>query len=421
MPNFSVFGRDLIHATHVPRPATFTLKSPHSGSHRGFKIAVKKSEHRGMFATLLLDDGTVMEGEGFGHPGVVFGEAVFNTGMVGYTETLTDPSYGGQILSITYPLVGNYGVPDPAETDPDGIPAHFESSRIQVRGLAVHDLSYTASHWNLAMTLDEWMYSQGIPGIAGVDTRSLTKRLRSQGVQMSALAVSESPVDSKELAERLASAARYDAERLVDGVSAAGHSGYGQGRNVVVLDVGAKNAILRHVTRMGYRAVRVPHDTDIAEIMGYEPAGVVISNGPGDPQHCTGTIRTARALMDRGVPMLGICLGAQIIALAGNAQTYKLKYGHRGQNKSCLDVSTETVYVTSQNHGYAISPDSLANSEFDLWFTNTDDDTVEGIRHRTRPCIAVQFHPEASPGPYDCGFVFEELHRIMEDPRPAEK
>ena len=146
-----------------------------------------------MFATLLLDDGTVMEGEGFGHPGVVFGEAVFNTGMVGYTETLTDPSYGGQILSITYPLVGNYGVPDPAETDPDGIPAHFESSRIQVRGLAVHDLSYTASHWNLAMTLDEWMYSQGIPGIAGVDTRSLTKRLRSQGVQMSALAVSESP------------------------------------------------------------------------------------------------------------------------------------------------------------------------------------------------------------------------------------
>lgn len=372
-----------------------------------------------MHAALLLDDGTVMEGEGFGHPGVAYGEAVFNTGMVGYAETLTDPSYGGQILAITYPLVGNYGVPDPAEAAPDGIPVHFESDRIQIRGLVIHELSDTASHWNLSMTLDEWMHSQSIPGIAGVDTRSLTKQLRSRGVQMSALAVSESPIDTAKLSESLAAAPRYGTERLVDDVSATHHTKYGEGRNVVVLDVGTKNAILRHVTRMGYRAVKVPYDTTISDIMGYEPAGVVISNGPGDPKHCTQTIDTARSLINEGVPLLGICLGAQIIALAGNAQTYKLKYGHRGQNKSCLDVSTGTVYVTSQNHGYAISPESLADSEFDLWFTNTDDDTIEGIRHRTRPCIAVQFHPEASPGPYDCGFVFEELHRIMEDPRPA--
>lgn len=374
-----------------------------------------------MNATLLLDDGTVMEGEGFGHPATVFGESVFNTGMVGYPETLTDPSYGGQILSITYPLVGNYGVPDPAETDPDGIPTHFESDRIQVRGLAVHELSDTASHWNMVMTLDEWMHSQGVPGIAGVDTRSLAKRLRSDGVRMSALAVSESPIDAAELAEGLKSAPQYGTETLVDKISAAEHSGYGKGRNVVVLDVGVKNAILRNVTSRGYRAVKLPYDSGVADVMKYDPAGVIISNGPGDPRHCSDTIRTARSLMDDGVPMLGICLGAQIMALAGNADTYKLKYGHRGQNKSCQDVSTGTVYVTSQNHGYAISPDSLANSEFDLWFTNTDDDTVEGIRHRTRPCIAVQFHPEASPGPYDCGFVFDELHRIMEDPRPAQK
>ena len=368
---------------------------------------------------MLLDDGTAMEGEGFGRPGVVYGEAVFNTGMVGYAETLTDPSYGGQILAITYPLVGNYGVPDPAEDDPDGIPVHFESDRIQVRGLVVHDLSETASHWKMSMTLDEWMHSQGVPGIAGVDTRSLTKQLRSRGVQMSALAVSESPIDGAELSEGLAAAPQYNDEKLVDGISAAEHTRYGEGRSVVVLDVGTKNAILRHLTRMGYSAIKVPYDTDISDIMKYGPAGVVISNGPGDPRHCTRTIRTARSLIDEGVPLLGICLGAQIIALAGNAQTYKLKYGHRGQNKSCLDVSTGMVYVTSQNHGYAISPESLADSEFDLWFTNTDDNTIEGIRHRTRPCMAVQFHPEASPGPYDCGFVFEEMHRMMEDPRPA--
>lgn len=396
-----------------------TLKSACSRSSRGSKITVKKSTHRGMFATLLLDDGTVMEGEGFGHPGVVFGEAVFNTGMVGYTETLTDPSYGGQILTITYPLVGNYGVPDTAETDADGILTHFESDHIQVRGLVVHELSDTASHWNLATTLDEWMHSQGIPGISGVDTRALTKQLRSTGVRMSALAVSESPIDVDEISAKLAVAPQYGTERLVDDISTPNHISYGEGRNVVVLDVGAKNAILRYITQMGYRAIKVPHDIDTSEILAYEPAGVVISNGPGDPIHCTKTIQSARVLMERGVPLLGICLGAQIMALAGRAQTYKLKYGHRGQNKSCLDISDRTVYVTSQNHGYAIRSDSLADSEFDLWFTNTDDDTVEGIRHRKHPCIAVQFHPEASPGPYDCGFVFEELHRMMEDPQSA--
>lgn len=370
---------------------------------------------------LMLDDGTVMKGEGFGHPGMVFGEAVFNTGMVGYAETLTDPSYGGQILSMTYPLVGNYGVPDPAQIDDDGIATHFESDHIQVRGLAVHDLSDTASHWNTFMTLDEWMYSQKVPGIAGIDTRSLTKRLRNDGVRMSALAVSESSIDISEMAKMLKSAPVYGTEMLVDDISTRKHTTYGKGRNVVILDVGTKNAILRNVTSRGYRAVKMPYDSNLDDIMEYDPAGVIISNGPGDPQHCSDTIQTARHIMDSGVPMLGICLGAQIMALAGNAQTYKLKYGHRGQNKSCQDVSTGTVYVTSQNHGYAIRTDSLADSEFDLWFTNTDDNTVEGIRHRTHPCIAVQFHPEASPGPYDCGFVFDELHRMMEDPQSAEK
>ena len=368
---------------------------------------------------MILDDGTVLEGEGFGYPKTVFGEAVFNTGMVGYVETLTDPSYKGQILSITYPLVGNYGVPDPSVIDPAGIPLNFESDRIQVRGLVIHELSKIASHWNLDMTLDEWLYKSQTPGISGVDTRHLTKSLREDGVRMSALQVSENPIDAASLKERLAQAPQYNNEHFVDDVSTKQSVSFGSGRNVVVIDTGTKNAILRQITKLGYRAVKVPYNTPISDILHHDPAGVIISNGPGDPLHCPDTVRTARHILDENIPMLGICLGAQIISLAGKAKTYKLKYGHRGQNKSCLDINTGQVYVTSQNHGYAIDPASLANSEFDLWFTNTDDDTVEGIRHKTRPCIAVQFHPEASPGPYDCGFVFEELQKMMEDPRPA--
>lgn len=369
-----------------------------------------------MHAAIVLDDQTVFEGTGFGYPDTVFGEAVFNTGMVGYTETLTDPSYGGQILVMTYPLVGNYGVPDVSKKDQYGIPLYFESDRIQVRGFVIHDLSRTASHWNMAMTLDQWLYSERIPGITGVDTRSLTKLLRTRGVGMAALSVSPNPIDVENLFEHLKDSPRYTNERLVDGVSVDKMVQYGESRRkVVVIDTGVKNAILRNITQMGYAAVQVPYDTPIDTILSYDPAGVIISNGPGDPLHCPQTIDTTRSLIRRHIPTLGICLGAQIISLAGGAKTYKLKYGHRGQNKSCLDVSTGQVYVTSQNHGYAIQQDSLADSEFDLWFTNTDDDTVEGIRHRSSPCIAVQFHPEASPGPYDCEFVFEELKTLMEE------
>ena len=368
-----------------------------------------------MNACMVLDDGSVFEGKGFGYPAKVFGEAVFNTGMVGYNETLTDPSYGGQILAITYPLVGNYGVPDLQAVDENGISRHFESDKIQVRGLVVHSIAQVASHWALTMTLDEWLYSQHIPGIYDIDTRSLTKSLRAQGVRMSALAVSEDTIDIKELINDLEQAPLYNNERLVEGVSVSEPVGYGTGRNVVVVDTGVKNAILRSIADMGYRVVCVPYNASIDSILAYDPAGVIISNGPGDPLYCQETIQTARNIIDRGIPMLGICLGAQIISLAGKARTYKLKYGHRGQNKSCLNLDDGHVYVTSQNHGYAIDSDSVAESEFDLWFTNTDDNTVEGIRHKSRPCIAVQFHPEASPGPYDCGFVFEELQKLMEE------
>lgn len=363
---------------------------------------------------MVLDDGTVVEGEGFGASATAFGEVVFNTGMVGYTETLTDPSYGGQILSLTYPLVGNYGVPKPSE-DGAGIPDAFESSKIQARGLVVHSLAETASHWRLHMTLDEWLHSEGVPGISGVDTRALAKKLRSGGVMMGALSVSDSPIDSKDVLARLARAEKYSEGSFVRDASAQKVAEYGSGEPVVVIDAGAKNAILRSVVSLGYRAVRVPWDCTADRVMSYSPRGVVVSNGPGDPEMCKETAAAVGRLVSEGVPTLGICLGAQIMGLAGGAGTYKLKYGHRGQNKPCLEEGTGRVYVTSQNHGYCIDPDSLRGSEYGLWFKNSDDGTVEGIRHREKPAVAVQFHPEASPGPYDCRFVFERLGKLMEE------
>ncbi len=385
-------------------------------------ISTKKSQHDNKNGKLIFDDGTVLDGMGFGFSTTVFGEIVFNTGMVGYTETLTDPSYAGQILTLTYPLVGNYGVPDPAQKAEDGISKYFESDKIQIRGLVVHELSTTASHWNLSMTLDEWMYNEKIPGISGIDTRALTKKLREGGVMMAALVVSEEEIDIEKVKQQLKEAKPYNDEEFMDDVSTKTEQTFGnEQESVVVVDTGAKNAILRNIRELGYKVIKVPWNTSIEKILSYSPKGVVISNGPGDPQKCPDTIDTAKALIEKNIPTLGICLGAQIIGLAGNANTYKLKYGHRGQNKSCLNLVDNQVYVTSQNHGYCIDPDSLQNSEFDLWFTNTDDKTVEGIKHKKQNCIAVQFHPEASPGPYDCKYIFERLQSLMGEGKAAKK
>jgi carbamoyl-phosphate synthase small subunit len=335
--------------------------------------------------------------------------------MVGYAEALTDPSYNGQILTLTYPLVGNYGVPDPSVKDDDGISKFFESDRMQIRGLVVHELSLTASHWNLAMTLDEWLYNEKVPGISGIDTRELTKKLRTSGVMMAALVVSDTEIDVEKIKTELASATHYNSEQFMDVVSTKKEQFFGQGNDsVVVVDTGTKNAIIRNVLELGYKAILVPWDTSYEKIMSYNPKGVVLSSGPGDPQKCSNTIETAKQLIENNIPTLGICLGAQIIGIAGNTETYKLKYGHRGQNKSCINLENNQVYVTSQNHGYGITPESIAKSDFKLWFTNADDKTVEGIKHKKQNCIAVQFHPEASPGPFDCKFVFDELKHLME-------
>ncbi|MEO9276420.1 MAG: glutamine-hydrolyzing carbamoyl-phosphate synthase small subunit [Nitrososphaera sp.] len=378
------------------------------------EIPIKKAKHANKFGKLVLEDGTVFDGTGFGYSTTVFGEAVFNTGMAGYVEALTDPSYSGQILTLTYPLVGNYGVPDISVKDEDGIKQNSESDRIQARGLVVHELSLTASHWSLQMTLDEWLHNEKVPGISGIDTRALTTKLRTKGVMMAALAVSDKEIDENELKKSLASAKKYNDEEFMNVVSTKQPEVYGKEQeSIVVVDTGVKNAILRNIRKLGYKVIRVPWNYSIEKILSYNPRGVVLSNGPGDPIKCGDTMKTAKALIDKNIPTLGICLGAQILGIAGGAETYKLKYGHRGQNKSCIDLDTNQVYVTSQNHGYCIDPESLKKTDFKLWFTNADDKTVEGIRHKEKKIIAVQFHPEASPGPFDCMFVFEELKKLI--------
>lgn len=372
----------------------------------------------------MLEDGSIFDGIGFGYSTRVVGEVVFNTGMVGYTETLTDPSYRGQILCLTYPIIGNYGVPNIENTDEFGLPRFFESDKIQVRGLIIHDLSLVASHWSCVKTLDEWLYEQKIPGIYNIDTRELTKKLRFNGVMIGALSVSnarERAEDNSDIhISRLSSLIKnyqYDQQNFMPEVSTNTPREYGDKARdtLVLLDTGTKNSIIRNILKIGYRVVSLPWNSSFEEVMIYRPKGIVISNGPGDPKVCKTAIETASQLIRESVPTLGICLGNQILALAAGADTYKLKFGHRGQNKPCMDLRSNRTYITSQNHGYGIEPRSLDGTGFKVWFSNVDDNTVEGIEHESKPIIAVQFHPEASPGPFDCIFVFERFKELLEN------
>lgn len=382
-----------------------------------------------------------MRGVGFGYPTCMEGEVVFNTGMVGYTEALTDPSYRGQILCLTYPLVGNYGVPDFDLKDQFGLPRFFESMSIQVRGLIIQNLSNSASHWSSIMTLDDWLYEEKIPGIWGIDTRELAKRLRVHGVMMGAINVS-TPRGSRNSGQpgseikQPAKGTKLSLPRIRDWLKDSSYEGANfmpevstkepsfytpvingarssNAKTVVLIDTGTKFSIIRNILSMGFSVVRLPWDTGYDSLKSYEPVGVVISNGPGDPEICAATINTARRLIEESVPTLGICLGNQILALAAGAKTYKLKYGHRGQNKPCIDRNNNATYITSQNHGYGIDTLSLQNTGFTAWFYSPDDETIEGIQHSYKPIIGVQFHPEASPGPYDCMFVFEKFRDII--------
>jgi carbamoyl-phosphate synthase small subunit len=366
-------------------------------------------------AILVLEDGTIFHGHGFGASRKITGEVVFSTGMVGYPEALTDPSYKGQILTLTYPLVGNYGVPS---NDLNyGLPLYFESGQIQTSGLIIHELCMDPFHWASTRTLDKWLLDEGVPGIYGIDTRRLTKKLRTHGVMLGILQVCEEDEEPNvdELLKEAKAIPDPNLTDLVKEVAVKEPVHYrAEGKNTVVLiDCGVKNSIIRNLLKREINVVRVPYDFSAKEILEYKPEGVFVSNGPGDPKKCVDAIACTRELVEK-IPVMGICLGTQILMLAMGGDTYKMKFGHRSQNQPALDLKTNRCYITTQNHGYAVDMNCLEKSPLECWFLNANDKTVEGIKHKSKPVFAVQWHPEASPGPYDTVFLFDTFVKMME-------
>jgi carbamoyl-phosphate synthase small subunit len=339
-----------------------------------------------MKAKLILQNGLEIEGQSFGYEEAKSGELVFSTGMVGYPEFLTDPSYEGQILVLTYPIIGNYGVPDKR---------FWESSRIHVAGLVVNQYVDTPSHFQSKKTLSQWLKEEKIPALEIKDTRLLAQILRDKGVQL-AKVVFKDEINF------------YDPNKdnLVDRVSAKKVEKTGEGlKTVVLIDCGVKENIKRSLLKRNVRLITVPWDFDIFNLKE-KFDGVVVSNGPGDPKMCQATIKTVKKVLEKRMPLLGICLGNQILALASGGDTYKMKFGHRGQNQPCFEVETGRCYITTQNHGFAIGkiPD-----DFSPWFINANDQTNEGIIHKKYPFMSVQFHPEACPGPTDTEWIFDKF------------
>jgi len=365
-------------------------------------------------ASLVLADGTVFEGTPFGFSGDTSGEVVFNTGMVGYAESMTDPSYRGQILVFTYPLIGNYGVPTEKLND-WGFSGLFESENIHVRGIIVNQVSDTPSHHAAVSSLGHWMEHHNIPGISGIDTRALTKKLREHGVMLGRISQKgektagaiEDPNTGTLVADvSCKEVLTYEPENAKDPLT------------IIAYDCGMKRNIIRSFLKRGIRVVRVPWDFDLDSYDGkYE--GLFISNGPGDPKTCVPTIANLRKAIEKNVLTFGICLGNQLMGLAIGGDTYKLKYGHRGANQPCIEErdgkATDKCIITSQNHGFAVS-DKLPKG-WEVWWRNGNDETVEGIRHQSGRFFAVQFHPEATPGPEDANYLFDEFTSLLQKER----
>jgi len=354
--------------------------------------------------TLILEDGTTFSGYSFGYFGETDGEVVFNTGMVGYPETLTDPSYAGQILVTTYPLIGNYGVP-PKVYD-NSLLLHYESDKIQAKALIVSDYSENYSHWNAERSLSDWMVEEKIPGIFGIDTRALTRKLRDSGTMLGRI-IQGDQVNDSDLKVIIEDPNKTD---LVGSVCTKEVVEYKKGdTKIVLVDCGVKNNIIRAFQGRDITVIRVPYDYDFLDI---EANGIMISNGPGDPKMCKSTIEHTKLAMKKGIPILGVCLGSQIIGLAAGMDTYKLKYGHRSLNQPVNEAGTNRSYITSQNHGFAVDSETLPQ-DWREWFTNDNDGSNEGIIHISKPFFGTQFHPEASPGPDDTEFIFDMFVRSL--------
>lgn len=356
-------------------------------------------------ATLMLEDGSIYTGRAFGFPGPAEGEVVFNTGMVGYPETLTDPSYKGQILVMTYPLQGNYGIPK--DEMKKGVSVVFESDKVHMSALLVSEYSETYSHWNAEKSLGKFLQEQRVPAITGIDTRALTKKLREHGVMLGRIVVGDAKSAQVRKREGFADPNEND---LVGEVTIKDSRSYGSGKKkVLCIDCGMKNNILHSLLKYDVTVKRVPATHDI-ESEEYD--GLFISNGPGDPARNKIAIENVRAAIKKNIPVFGICLGNQIMALAAGAKTYKLKYGHRSQNQPCQEADTDRCYLTSQNHGFAVDAKTLPKG-WKAWFTNANDGTVEGIHHESGRFFAVQFHPEACPGPCDTDWLFKKFIDLL--------
>ena len=347
--------------------------------------------------TLVLQDGTKFHGKSFGYDAPVAGEVVFNTAMMGYPESLTDPSYAGQLVTLTFPLVGNYGVP-PFTFTADGLPTFMESDHIHASAVIVSDYSEQYSHWNAHESLADWLKREHVPGITGIDTRELTKVLREHGVMMGQIIFDDEPDNIPQ--------AQYEGVNFVDQVSCKDIIKYneGAGKRVVLVDCGVKANIIRNLIERGLEVVRVPWNYDYTSM---EFDGLFLGNGPGDPDMCQEAVDILRQQMNKNrKPICGICMGNQLMAKAGGANIYKLKYGHRSHNQPVRMVGTDKCYVTSQNHGYAVDASTLDKDWSEL-FVNMNDGSNEGVRHNTNPWFTSQFHPEACSGPVDTLFMFD--------------
>jgi carbamoyl-phosphate synthase small subunit len=354
-----------------------------------------------MRARLILEDGTVFEGKAFGADGESFGEVVFNTGMTGYQEVLTDPSYYGQIVTMTYPLIGNYGV------NVDDI----ESSHPHVRGFVVREWSEHPSNWRNMGSIDEYLKRNNILGIHGIDTRMLTKKIRVRGTMAGVITTLDNPVE--EYVAKLNTDHLLPRDQVEQVTTKSTYRCPGQKRRVVAMDFGMKAGILRSLLARDCDVTVVPANTGVDEIMSWSPHGVFLSNGPGDPADLPEIIETVRGLIGK-VPIFGICLGHQLIALASGAKTDRLKFGHRGANHPVKDLLNGRCYITSQNHGYVVVDESLEGTGLELTHINQNDGSVEGVRHTKHPVFSVQYHPEARPGPDDSDYLFDRFMDEMD-------